>query len=111
MTAWRTPDDEPPNLQRLFVAGLLFGAIPFAKLQGAPIAAAAVIAVLWLLLTDSNRNRHQRHRPVLMFIGGVTTVPALIVALALVFGVWQVFFGCYILDNLRYAGGNLFPPD
>ena len=46
-----------------------------------------------------------------MFIAGVTTIPALIVAFSLVFGVWQVFFGCYIFDNLRYAGGNLFPPD
>src|SRR5881392_1299596 len=50
---------------RLFVAGLLFGAIPFAKLQGAPIAAAGVIAGLWLLLTDSNLNWRQRHRPML----------------------------------------------
>ena len=111
MTAWRTSGDGTPNLRRLFVAGLFFGAIPFAKLQGAPIAAAGVIAGLWLLLTDSNLNWRQRHRPVLMFIGGVTTVPALIVAFSLVFGVWGVFFGCYILDNLRNAGGNLFPPD
>ena len=111
ITAWRASGDGRPNLRRLFVAGLLFGAIPFAKLQGAPIAAAGVIAGLWLLLTDSNLNWRQWHRPLLMFIGGVTTVPALIVAFSLVFGVWQVFFGCYILDNLRYAGGNLFPPD
>ena len=87
MTAWRTSGDGTSNLRRLFVAGLLFGAIPFAKLQGAPIAAAGVIAGLWLLLTDSNLNWRQRRRPVLMFMGGVATIPAVTAAFSVMFGV------------------------
>src|SRR5207247_6344841 len=101
----------PPHLSRLFAAGVSFGAIPFAKLQGAPIAALTIAASVWFLFSDETLNWSGRRRSLLALIGGTATIPAIIVGTVLFCGIWPDFFNSYILDNIRYAGANKFPPD
>jgi hypothetical protein len=47
----------------------------------------------------------------LAFLGGTVTIPAIILGVILFCGIWPDFFNSYILDNIRYAGANKFPPD
>jgi hypothetical protein len=108
-SAWRSKENETPDLARLFAAGVLIGAIPFAKLQAAPIAAVAFAAGLWFLATSGFANG--KLRGFAAFVGGAAIVPLLIVAMVLTFGVWSDFFQCYLVENLRYTSGNQFPPD
>ena len=109
--AWKSSGDGPPSLTRLFVAGVCFGAIPFAKLQGAPITAIGVAAGIWFLLRDGSLSLSQRRRSLLWLIGGAVTISVVILTLVLVCGIWSDFFNSYILYNIRYAGANKFPPD
>lgn len=108
LTGWRQSGAGPPNLVRLFSAGVLLGAVPFAKLQAAPIAAGALVAGMSIVfLTDRSR-----WRPVLRaLLGGTVTIPIIIMGMVLIFGAWPDFFRSYILDSVRYVGRNNFPPD
>src|SRR6266404_555444 len=72
--AWKSSGDGPPSLTRLFVAGVCFGAIPFAKLQGAPITAIGVAAGIWFLLRDGSLSLSQRRRSLLWLIGGAVRI-------------------------------------
>ena len=110
ITAWASDGQGLPSRARLFAAGVFLGAVPFAKLQGTPIAAVCVVAGVWFLIRNQ-LNWSERCRSLVAFIGGVVTVPAIIVGTVLLFGIWTEFFNSYILDNLRYAGANKFPPD
>ena len=65
LTAWRQCGAGPPKLGRLFAAGVLLGAVPFAKLQATPIAAVAVIGGAWLALFSDSSNWRQRCRDLL----------------------------------------------
>lgn len=110
-TAWQPSGSGPPDLSRLFTAAVLLGAIPFAKLQAAPIGLVALCGGGWFALTNESSSWHQRVRALgALFIGAVT-VSVIIVVLVVAFGIWQDFFSCYVLDNLRYAAANQFPPD
>jgi hypothetical protein len=86
----------------------LFGAVPFAKLQAAPIAAGALVAGMWLVFSNDGAGRWRALRALL---GGTATIPLIIFATVLVFGAWPDFFRSYILDNIRYVSLNSFPPD
>ena len=108
---WQSSGAGPPRLGRLFAAGVFFGAIPFAKLQGAPIAAVGIAAGMWFLVADRGLNWNQRRRSLLSFIVGAATIPGIIVVMVLVSRIWSDFFNSYILDNIRYAGANKFPPE
>ncbi|HZR78025.1 MAG TPA: hypothetical protein VFA58_02400 [Chthoniobacterales bacterium] len=108
VSAWQAKGNaEGQRFPKLFAAGALLGAIPFAKLQAAPIALVTIIGGVWLILTTRNR----AWRAVGAFVGGAATVAILIVAIVITCGIWVDFFGCYIMDNLRYASANRFPPD
>jgi hypothetical protein len=86
----------------------LLGAIPFAKLQAAPIAAGALIAGIWLV---SLKDGPERWRAVRALLSGTITILVIIIGTVLVFGAWPDFFRSYILDNIHYVGRNSFPPD
>ena len=108
LTAWRQCGAGPPKLGRLFAAGILLGAVPFAKLQATPIAAVAVIGGAWLALFSDSSNWRQRWRAVGIFFSGAATVPALILGMVLACGIWSDFLYSYILDNIR-IGGQTWP--
>ena len=109
--SWQSSGAGPPRFARLFAAGLFLGAIPFAKLQAAPIAAVGIAAGIWFLSADRDLDRDQRRHALLSFVAGAATVPAVIVGIVLIGGIWSDFLNSYILDNLRYAGSNKFPPE
>ncbi len=109
ITAWRPDGDGAPSFSKLFASGVFFGAIPFAKLQAAPIALVGVIAGACVILFAVNRT--QRLRALGWLIGGATTMSILILVVVTACGIWSDFFSCYILDNMRYATANRFPPD
>ena len=109
--SWGSSGAGFPRRGRLFAAGVFFGAIPFAKLQGAPIAAVGIAAGMWFLIADRSLNWHQRRRSLLSFVIGVATIPGIIMVVVLIGGIWSDFFNSYILDNIRYAGANKFPPE
>jgi len=105
LAAWR-PAEPTPNPLRLFVAGLALGAVPFAKLQGVPIAAWVAAFGAWHVVMSPGASR--RSLNLIPFLGG-----ALVVPLALLFwiarrGIWGDFSAGYIRDNIRYAGDRWF---
>lgn len=108
LTGWRQPGAGPPNFVRLFSAGVLLGAVPFAKLQAAPIAAGAFVAGMWLV---SFSDRPRCWSALRALFSGSATIPVIIIGTVLVCGAWSDFFRSYILDNIRYVGRNSFPPD
>lgn len=110
-TAWRSCGRGPPSLARLFGAGIVLGAIPFSKLQATPIAAVVLTGGAWFAVISDDSNWRQRWRAFAALVSGAATIPAIIVGAVLVCGVWPDFFRCYILDNIRYANTNKFPPE
>jgi hypothetical protein len=111
LTAWEPSGRGPPRIARLFGAGLFLGAVPFGKLQAAPVAAVSVVGGIWFLISDDALKWTERRRSLMALIGGAATVPAIIVGTVLCFGIWPDFFHSYILDNIRYAGANRFPAE
>src|SRR5256885_6865729 len=109
LTAWRQSGAGPPNLARLFTAGVLLGAVPFAKLQAAPIAAVAAVGAAWFALFNDSPNWRQRCRALGAIFSGVVTVPAIILGMVLACGIWTDFIYSYILDNIRFGGGHFTP--
>ncbi len=90
----------------LWVAGLSLGAVPFAKLQGAPIAFwIGMCGIGFLAGTGGDGQR----RPILigLLIAGALTVPLLFVLTAWYFGTWEEMWISYFAGNSSYvaAGG------
>jgi hypothetical protein len=109
LTAWRQSGAGPPSLARLFTAGVLLGAVPFAKLQGTPIAAVAVAGAVWFTLFDHSSDWHRRWRALGAIFSGAATVPAIILGMVMACGLWSDFIYSYILDNIRFGSGQLTP--
>jgi hypothetical protein len=97
-----------PSTLGLLVAGLALGAVPFAKLQGAPIVAWAVIFAVWQVARREEAGRSARVSSLVALLGGVLAVPGIILAWVLASGTWQDFYGSYILDNIRYTEARMF---
>jgi hypothetical protein len=108
LTGLRQSGTGPPNFVRLFSAGVLLGAVPFAKLQSAPIAAGALVAGIWLV---SFNDRPKWWAALRALVSGTVTIPVIIIGMVLIFGAWPDFFRSYVLDNIRYVGRSNFPPD
>src|SRR5439155_15541324 len=85
-------------------------AVPFAKLQGTPIAAVALAGAVGFALFDSS-DWQRRWRALGAIFGGAATVPAIILGMVLAWGLWSDFLYSYILDNIRVRfGGGQFTP-
>jgi len=93
----------------LYLGGLCLGAVPFAKVQSAPQAAAlaAAAAVLWMIVRRPDPAAGRRGWGWLV-LGGAT-VPGIILALVLVYGLGSQFWYSYIVSNLAYANLGEFP--
>lgn len=111
LTAWPSTGSDPPRLTHLFGAGVFFGVMPFAKLQAAPIAVVGIAAAIWFILAGDALDWKRRRHCLTALIAGTLTIPTLMVGIVLCSGIWSDFFNSYILDNIRYAGANKFPPD
>src|ERR1035438_6856045 len=77
LISWGAPG-RIPNTIGLLIAGLALGAVPFAKPQGAPIAAWVVIFAVWQIARQEESGRHARTCSMAALLGGVVAVPAII---------------------------------
>ncbi len=88
-----------------FLAGLVLGAVPFAKLQGGVIAiVVALFSYIFLIERDDPRKVRLR-LCVCLTLGGLA-VPFAIVGMATVFGAFGHFWQSYVLANVAYAGSG-----
>lgn len=86
-----------PSVKNIWLAALLLGAVPFAKLQAGPIA-----GVLWLLLAGQEISAGRRSGLGPLFIGAALPLLAAVV-LVTVTGQAENLLIPYLLHNLQYA--------
>jgi len=104
-----SPSSSHRDALLLYLGGLCLGAVPFAKLQSAPQAAAmAAIALLLLWFAHRDPLRLFARRAGWLVLGGVTPVVAVLVFL-LVYGLQDQFWSSYILNNVGYTGLGQHP--
>ncbi len=108
LTAWN-PSGRDARLSRLFAAGLLLGALPFAKLQAAPIAAWMIACGAWQLVVPGEGSPGIRLRRLAGFVAGILAFPFGLLLWVVSSGIWGDFYRSYIVDNIRYAAGRGFP--
>ena len=97
-------DSASGRLALVYGAGLLLGAIPYAKLQAAPLGCFLALAFLSDLWRQRPRTSGWWHKPLALGLGGVS-VPLLITAILLSTGMWHDFTMSY----LGFAGSYRFP--
>lgn len=90
----------------LFLAGVSFGAVPFAKIQGAPLAVAlfsvAGLSVLWRRVAELKTARKPAWGPVASLFSGGLTVPALLLGTVAAAGSFRDFWLSYIDSSIAY---------
>ena len=86
-------------------AGLCCGAVPFAKLQGTPLAC-AVAATCLLALLGGPRDLKRAVRDAAWFAGGIVAIPGIILTLVLVSGAFADFAISYIGQALASMAGD-----
>lgn len=91
-----------PAPGRYFLLGLLLGMVPFAKLQGVPLAGVVGLAAAWPLL------RQRRWVPLAALVLGGLTCTALVFAWAASRGLFQDVIDFYIRGNLVYQSNATF---
>lgn len=82
------------------LGGLLLGAVPFAKLQPVPLAAAGGLAWLWVELRTDTR------RPAAALVVGATIPAAIFASMLTVAGEWPTFWESYVVFNFQYASAG-----
>ncbi len=87
---------------RWVLAGVLLGAVPFAKLQGAPAGLWLAVALVFLLF-DTPRPLRTRARSAAFLVGGALVLPLAILAMILWHGLWPDFWSAYIVNNYAYG--------
>lgn len=94
-----------PSISRAAGVGLITGAIPLAKLQAVPIAAAMFMIPLVTLLVRARKERawHEVLRPVSAAVLCLFVVPLLVLLPVFLSGVWPDFWIRYIVRNLSYG--------
>lgn len=95
---------------RLFAGGIACAMVPFAKLQGAPMAA---LLGCWVALVPFIQ-RDGPFRPRLQFIwgwfgAGAGALLGVIAMYLTAIGAWSDFVAAYIVDNLTYTSARHFP--
>jgi hypothetical protein len=87
------------------VGGLALGAVPFAKLQVAPLA--ALLGMGWLaseFLWWRGSNRIDRRNSLIALGGGAVTPLAICIIFLTTFGLWHYALSSYLLNNVAYIG-------
>jgi hypothetical protein len=85
------------------LGGLMLGAVPLAKLQGVPLAAAMGLWWAWAELR-AGETSSSRHR--IYLIAGALLPAAWFACQLTVTGVWQSFITSYLFFNLHYAAAG-----
>ena len=91
---------------RLFLCGLCLGAVPFAKLQGSPLALWTALFACILILAAKLPVK-LRIRPILLLCAGGVAPALLLLAILLANGLFGDFYQCYIINNIAYSQGSL----
>lgn len=86
----------------LFLAGMLAGAVAFAKLQAVPLALALTLWIAVGIWRTTPSGRRRLHAGAALVAGGVV-VPLLVMGLVLAGGVADEFWRLYIEANLAYG--------
>jgi hypothetical protein len=107
VTAWDSSGRLRPG-PRLFAAGLVLGAVPFGKLQLAPVAAWVAVFGFWQICRAGGAAWGARLRTCAAFAACGLAVPALTLLWIWRRGLWPDFYESYLLDNLRYAGSRSY---
>lgn len=92
-----------PSMSGVYFLGLAAGAVPFAKLQAAPLAIVLVLAAFAVLF--QRFRQHRELKPGISLVLGGLTVPLIFLAFTLSFDVVDDLIDFYILGNAIYAGG------
>lgn len=107
--AWQVSRLDPkttPTAPGLYFLGLAAGAVPFGKLQAAPLAIVLVLSAFAVLFQRFQRYRELKSVAALI-LGGLT-VPVFFLVFTLSFGVFDDLIDFYILGNAIYASGSTF---
>ena len=91
---------ETASIASAAIAGLLIGAMPFAKLQATPTAALTAAAVLLIVIS------RQQRRAVAAFGASLMLVPIILIGSVTVVGHFTDFLVPYILANASYASSG-----
>lgn len=89
--------------------GLAVGAVPFAKLQGGPIAFFVALVAGFLIVTTKSLSLSGRIRAVAFLIAGGILIPSVLLFAIWFFGQWGEFTRSYIVANLFYLSVRVFP--
>lgn len=99
---------EKPTYGWVFLAGLLAGTVPFAKLQGVPMAFVAGLFILITIGFRKNLTGRQKGSRLLTLVAGSVFFPLFVVMLTLLNGVFDDFITFYIVGNFQYGTGGDF---
>lgn len=97
-----------PVKWRLGVIGILLGAVPFAKLQGAPIGVWLGAMGLILILANREMTWRERGRSCAWLVGGALVVPTVVGVMVVAYDIRHDFWVTYIQTNLLYASAHSF---
>jgi hypothetical protein len=90
-----------------WVAGLVLGSVPFAKLQAAPVAVTVGALLLWVLIRRDWPARDRR-RGLALGLGSLTA-PLAILGWVAAYGGLTDFWRSYVDSNLHYASQSVSP--
>lgn len=90
------------------LAGLVLGAVPFAKLQGGPPAMVLGVLGLGFIAFAKEHSRKTRAMLGVRLVLGSLIIPLAIVLMVLAHRLWPVFWAAYIENNLVYANARWF---
>ncbi len=99
--------DRATGKASLFLCGLCLGAVPFAKLQGAPLSLWTAFTGAVLILTCKQHAVRSRIKRLLLFCAGGLAPALLLLAVLLAYGIFNDFYQSYIVNNLAYAKNSM----
>lgn len=97
-----------PNRSWL-LGGAALGAVPFAKLQAVPPAAALLLTAVAWVLTRRELNRRQRWAALGRLSAALCLVPAGFALMLTSGGAWESFWNSYFVDNWAYLDSSVKP--
>lgn len=100
---------QPARLWQLAGTGFLLGAVPFAKLQAAPIGLFIGGAGILLILTERTLSSVDLRKMLLAFMGSALAFPVFIFLLLTFYNLWPEFWISYFEQNIHYK--NQIPID
>lgn len=86
----------------IFLAGLLLGAVPFAKLQAAPVAALLLLSGGCVLYAKNKALCIHPARPLVLYCSGAVLVPIIIIVMLIYGNAFHDFWNTYILNGIYY---------